>query len=259
MELYDHFKSFYRGRQEPRWLFQKPLQEGFLYHLGLWLYERYILTGEYREELGGEYLVWYAEEFLEFLATHGLSADPSGSCDLKGVLERIGDLYGHDEDAYFRLVESYRSRQAILRIVDSLVAFQQAKIIKLACHYALNYAERVFHDRELCDFISNLLVQVGFDGTTGEEEPGQWVQRPSIPAWLSRAVVARERGLCASCCVAITQELSAIPNLDHIVPLSKGGCNDMVNFQLLCDKCNKRKQGKRVPVTGSIPKYLQRK
>jgi len=33
----------------------------------------------------------------------------------------------------------------------------------------------------------------------------------------------------------------------------------MVNFQLLCEKCNKSKQAKPTPVKSSIPEYLRRK
>lgn len=259
MELYDRFKRFYRGREEPRWLFQKPLKEGFLYQLGLWLYEKYVLSDDYREDIEGEYLVWYCEDFVDFLVTHGVSFGNERVSRLRAVLESIGNLYEKDEDAYFRLLESYRNRRTILKLLEGLVAENRPTLEEVAPLYGSNYAERVFHDRELCEFIANLLVAVGFDGTVGDEEPTQWVERPHVPSWLSRAVTARERGACAMCGTSLTQQLTATPNVDHIVPISQGGCNDMVNFQLLCEKCNKSKQDNPTPVTGSIPKYLQRK
>ena len=41
-DLYQRAKRPYRGRQEPRTLFQEPLADGFLYQLGLWLFEDYV-------------------------------------------------------------------------------------------------------------------------------------------------------------------------------------------------------------------------
>lgn len=40
--------------------------------------------------------------------------------------------------------------------------------------------------------------------------------------------------------------LKAAPELDHVMPLSKGGTHSMDNVQLLCRKCNQRK-GSRMP------------
>lgn len=258
MDLYDKFKRFYRGQAEPRDLFLKPIKNGFLYQLGLWLFEKYLQDTDYRENLGGEYLIWYAEEFLEFLNIHNAKLNPSDATKLQLIIDKVGDLYDADEDAYFRLLESYRHRSEILTLIDKLVQSNFAVVSSAAPDYADNYTERVFHDRELCEFISHLLVTIGFDGTSKEEPPQKWVERPNPTAWLSRAVIARERGKCANCRASITDELEAKPHLDHIVPLSKGGCSDMVNYQLLCADCNLRKSSQNLPVNASIPGYLQK-
>jgi len=50
-----------------------------------------------------------------------------------------------------------------------------------------------------------------------------------------QAIVDRQRGKCAKCGKA--RKLS----LDHIVPLSRGGCNLPHNAQGLCSPCNSRK------------------
>jgi 5-methylcytosine-specific restriction endonuclease McrA len=82
-----------------------------------------------------------------------------------------------------------------------------------------------------------------------------WV---NTPGWEKELVVARDRGKCAQCKADITMELDADDHFDHMVPLSRGGCNDIVNLQLLCDQCNLKKSDKEVSIYSSIPPYLRR-
>ena len=121
--------------------------------------------------------------------------------------------------------------------------------------YAANYAERVFHDRQLCEHISKALIEIGFDGRpnwTGP--PKQWIRRQNRwPSWAVDAVVARDRGHCGACGVSITAELSAPKHIDHIVALANGGTNDLSNLQLLCDACNLKKRARTVEVRSSFP------
>lgn len=59
--------------------------------------------------------------------------------------------------------------------------------------------------------------------------------RQPIPEEIQRAVWARDRHRCRNC--------GAPPPLqiDHILPVSRGGSNDLSNLQLLCRRCNQRK------------------
>ncbi len=73
------------------------------------------------------------------------------------------------------------------------------------------------------------------------------LKRVRIPAWARRAVKYRDRGRCTNCRSDISGLLavSNVEHFDHIVPLDKGGLNDVSNLQLLCEKCNLRKGRKR--------------
>lgn len=51
-------------------------------------------------------------------------------------------------------------------------------------------------------------------------------------------IIGRDGRLCRSC--GTTQKLT----VDHIVPLSRGGTNDLDNLQLLCRSCNSIKSAK---------------
>jgi hypothetical protein len=60
-----------------------------------------------------------------------------------------------------------------------------------------------------------------------------WKKRKPIPSSVKRAVLAV--GNCVLC--------ASIENLtiDHIVPLSKGGSDNIENLQCLCSHCNRKK------------------
>lgn len=50
-----------------------------------------------------------------------------------------------------------------------------------------------------------------------------------------------QRGRCACCGVSLSR---ASPQIDHIVPLSRGGGNSRRNLQILCKPCNSSKHAK---------------
>lgn len=45
-------------------------------------------------------------------------------------------------------------------------------------------------------------------------------------------------------CVVCHDDISKIYEVDHIIPLARGGSNDKRNIQLLCPSCNRRKQAR---------------
>ena len=59
--------------------------------------------------------------------------------------------------------------------------------------------------------------------------------RPRIPAALRRQVLARDGYVCQEC--GATEELE----MDHIIPVSRGGATTLENLQVMCHDCNQRK------------------
>lgn len=55
-----------------------------------------------------------------------------------------------------------------------------------------------------------------------------------------KALLKMQRGKCAYCRRDITTNYHA----DHVIPLARGGSNDIENIQLLCPDCNLRKSDK---------------
>jgi hypothetical protein len=62
-----------------------------------------------------------------------------------------------------------------------------------------------------------------------------------VPDNIRAAVLVRDGGRCRKCRRSINLEM------DHIVPISKGGKTEEANLQTLCRRCNRAKSKKLVP------------
>jgi 5-methylcytosine-specific restriction endonuclease McrA len=51
-------------------------------------------------------------------------------------------------------------------------------------------------------------------------------------------VLKRDHYTCVKCGRSPATQRGCILHIDHIVPFSKGGSNEIENLQTLCDKCN---------------------
>jgi HNH endonuclease len=77
-----------------------------------------------------------------------------------------------------------------------------------------------------------------------EVEKSSWDDRLAnrrVPDSMRAVVLVRDGGRCRKCRRAINLEI------DHIVPVSKGGRTEESNLQILCRRCNRAKSRKLVP------------
>jgi hypothetical protein len=242
-------------------IFHKTIKKGFLFCLGESFYSDYlkphnIIDGfpENNEEL---YFDLYSgiSQLLEFLKYHNLKVYDKDK-ELSIYIDEV--LFEYEETEISRIgseeYTSYLTDMWKLLLKENAIELEKLKLL-----YAGNYAERVFHDRELCEYISTNLQQSGFGwgeyNIASSENPKKWIERIKWPIWVERAVIARDRGDCAICGKHLVFEAEE-NNIDHIVALSVGGTNDLVNLQLTCPLCNKKKSTKLQAVNSSIPSYL---
>lgn len=274
MNLYEHMKYLTRNTE----VFQKTVADGFLPHLGRWFFEEYtgygltqegytvkayLVNGRDRETMAfidptlgsiSEYRLWNLEDLRDMLIFHGADPDDKTIRKVDRLIHRSNRLFSpHDDAAYYENLESDAGIRDIVGVGLKLRKSFNDLLEKTKPYYGQSIADRIFHDRQLCNFISTLLIEVGFD------EPEKWVKRQPIPSWAVRAVVARDRGACAECRINMAAELAAAPEVDHIVPLAQGGTNDLMNLQLLCKGCNLTKGTKPKPARTSVPAYLGRR
>lgn len=84
-------------------------------------------------------------------------------------------------------------------------------------------------DARIADFVSRRQAAI-WAHRSGNAEP--------LPGTLRWRVISRAHGRCEAC--GISSGLRAL-EVDHIVPRSQGGSNDLSNLQALCSFCNVQK------------------
>jgi hypothetical protein len=130
-ELYDRAKRPYRGRVEPRRLFQEPLADGFLFQLGSWLFEEYFDADDELVFQGRqvEVLCEYIEDLVQVLLHAGIAASDSIVEEADNLLARLDQLFGGSEEEFYSsarkskwaLRKTYRQlRQSFAETLDEI-------------------------------------------------------------------------------------------------------------------------------------------
>lgn len=249
--------------EKNRHIFNKTIKNGFLFCLGEAFYSNYlrphnVIDGfpQKNEDLYFD-LYYGLTQLFDFAKYHNLEVCHKD----KELSKYIDNLLAEYEKTEIQGIGSQEYMDYLTSMWKTILEDNIGVLDKLKSLYAENYANRVFHDRELCEYISTNLQQSGFGWgdylATSSGTPKQWIKRYKVPKWAERAVVARDRGDCAICGKHLVYEAEE-NNIDHIVALSIGGTNDLVNLQLTCPSCNKRKSNKIKSVKSSIPLYLGR-
>ncbi|TAF53678.1 MAG: HNH endonuclease [Oscillatoriales cyanobacterium] len=71
--------------------------------------------------------------------------------------------------------------------------------------------------------------------------PAKPTPRARLSPDVRQYVLNRDRHQCQSCGQSINLQI------DHIIPLARGGSNDLSNLQTLCQTCNLRKRDRLDP------------
>ncbi|QDT95368.1 HNH endonuclease [Gimesia aquarii] len=257
MELYDELKQWWRGRREPKELFHKILKNGVLFHLGKIVFDEYHDYDSHLEKLEGEYKMWFLEEHIEFIKFHYPRRKKQQITAISEELTRIDKLYESDEHAYWTILESDKFYNWFLTQYFDLNSSRSSITSDVREAYAYDFSNRTFNDLPLCTHINKRIRDIGISSQIDDEPFEAWVKRTKIPKWAERAVVTRDNGLCVSCKRDLLREFTAPRHIDHIIPLKESGINDLVNLQLMCDKCNLKKKANELDPFTSIPDYLQ--
>jgi 5-methylcytosine-specific restriction endonuclease McrA len=73
-------------------------------------------------------------------------------------------------------------------------------------------------------------------------------QRALMTAKLRNFIKSRDSHTCRYCSVSLAAEPHLLLEVDHVVPVSKGGPTTEENLQTLCWRCNRTKSNKVLPV-----------
>ena len=69
-------------------------------------------------------------------------------------------------------------------------------------------------------------------------------QRALMTAELREKIKKRDKYTCRKCHISTKKEPHLLLEIDHIIPISKGGITTESNLQTLCWKCNRSKGSK---------------
>lgn len=72
-------------------------------------------------------------------------------------------------------------------------------------------------------------------------------QRAMMTSRLRETIKSRDNYTCQSCSVSLAAEPHLLLEVDHIIPVSKGGMTAIENLQTLCWRCNRTKSNKLTP------------
>lgn len=69
-------------------------------------------------------------------------------------------------------------------------------------------------------------------------------QRALMTSKLRSLIKSRDNYTCRSCSVSVAAEPHLLLEVDHVIPVSKGGLSTPGNLQTLCWRCNRTKSNK---------------
>lgn len=135
--------------------------------------------------------------------------------------------------------------------LDSMLAPFQFKLVRKHTRYRQqNYVKMPYTVWDVDDAatfqydellrIYNSLKAIGFETTTARYFAKN--QRSLMTPALRLKIKERDNYTCRMCGKRMPDEVGL--HIDHIVPISKGGKTVESNLQVLCDKCNLRKNNK---------------
>jgi hypothetical protein len=262
--LFQSFRDYLHSQivqgKAPEGLLTKTIHDGLLQILGSQFFDQVFSIVDNFMSSNVEMALSQSMFICDLLGFAGVS-DSEELLNLFLAIDELQDIQSRKSIKTF--VKEYKKQNLDGYLYESLLAVMrehQRDISSLRHIYSVNFAERAFHDRQFCEYLSFALTQMhGHKGVPVLEAGSiviKRVKRRKWPSWLFQTLLARERGICAKCGNSFA-ELQAEPQIDHIVPIVHGGSNDLVNLQLLCEKCNSEKQDKQHLVVSSIPQYFK--
>jgi 5-methylcytosine-specific restriction endonuclease McrA len=148
---------------------------------------------------------------------------------MKGIGERGAMLHGprwhlpiETDVALDRLKVEFVGLYPLLDTTTRLARYLPSRLPELLEKFQSWYTEREFHEGSPATEIE----RVGTDESYRMLRAGRWWQ-----------VLARDMWTCQSCRRS-TREHGVVLHVDHILPRSRGGTDELRNLQTLCLKCN---------------------
>lgn len=147
-------------------------------------------------------------------------------------------------------IDEFSSTADILKYVFivSLFSYKISKPLS-----AVEISCMLFAVKEILKFNGiNIAKNVEFDGyKCAQNYYKHVVNKRNVPNSLRISVFERDKFKCVYC--GLGAKDGAVLNVDHIIPVSKGGSNESTNLQTLCRACNNGKADRIMPDDAPSP------
>jgi 5-methylcytosine-specific restriction endonuclease McrA len=128
--------------------------------------------------------------------------------------------------------------------MDDLVQARRNRLTALGAKVTIQHCQTMAENRALIEALVDLILEL---------DP---IRRPTMwPAQLVRFIADRQDWICPACGIEIPSLNERAHHVDHLVPWSLGGGNEVSNLQILHVRCNLSK-GQRCDPDDLI-RYLQ--
>lgn len=153
------------------------------------------------------------------------------------------DIVDSLEDKVPSFIIKYRREKLIEKLGFQNIDFSELYFPK----YSFNYISYGGNSSMSCDVIFNLNTLERFIKFLSELVKFRKSiegQRALMTSKLRDKIKERDNYTCQNCGLSIEDERNLLLEIDHIIPLSKGGITKEENLQTLCWKCNRSKGSK---------------
>lgn len=152
------------------------------------------------------------------------------------------------------LIRTLRKKTLIRKLGFEDIDFSQLYFPK----YSFKYVSAGGNSSMNCDIVLNIENLERFIKYMSEQvkfKKSVEGQRTLMTPTLREYIKQRDNYTCQKCGISVAQEPHLLLEIDHIVPLSKGGITSEENLQTLCWKCN-RSKGAKVEPTEKVTTIL---
>ena len=107
-------------------------------------------------------------------------------------------------------------------------------------------SEYVFNAKKTGELYNVVLAKI-------KQQSTKKMQRSKMTSELRESILRRDNWTCQKCGNSVYNEPNLLLEVDHIIPIARGGKTEPKNLQTLCWKCNRNKSDKLV----TVPKTVQ--
>lgn len=212
-------------------LFKKPIKYGYISYLSEYLFDVYFGFSDwidFNELYNYEFSLEKVNYFNLFINNNNYKKIKLHSLEYlkKEFKDDYNDAYG--SDSYLKKVDTLFNN-------DVKINFSLFKKFKSLISNQIS--NMILNNKNLCLEISNYIHK---DGLPQRITKINKFERSVWPEPVKKFLLARDKSIC-SICRRNVFEVDSTYEIDHRIPLSKGGVNDYINLDLTCKKCNRSK------------------